>query len=56
MNQGRAETLRRRIEVYRRCLRGCDEAVLVSVYRNEIAKAELELIELEPAETDLDPK
>jgi hypothetical protein len=49
MNQSRAETLRRRIEVYRRCLhdREPSDPILVSVYLSEIAKAELEIAELE---------
>ena len=49
MNQSRAETLRRRIEVYRRCLhdRETSDPTLVSVYLSEIAKAELEIAELE---------
>jgi hypothetical protein len=49
MNQSRAETLRRRIEVYRRCLhdRETSDPTLVSVYLSEIAKAEVEIAELE---------
>jgi hypothetical protein len=44
---GRAETLRRRITVYQRCLREGAAGTLATVYRNEIAKAELELADLE---------
>ena len=44
--EDRVETLRRRIAVYRRCLREGAEGTLAAVYRNEIAKAELELAEL----------
>ena len=41
--EDRAETLRRRIAIYRRCLEEGAEGTLATVYRNEIAKAEAEL-------------
>jgi hypothetical protein len=44
--EDRAETLRRRITVYQRCLREGAAGTLATVYRNQIAKAELELAEL----------
>ena len=46
MQQNRAETLRRRIELYRRLLSKGVKADLVRVYLFEIAEAELELAEL----------
>jgi hypothetical protein len=45
--QDRAETLRRRIAIYRRCLQEGAVGALAAVYRDEIAKAELELADVE---------
>ena len=45
--EDRAETLRRRIAVYQRCLREGAVGTLATVYRSEIAKAEIELADLE---------
>jgi hypothetical protein len=50
--EDRAETLRRRITVYQRCLREGAAGTLATVYRNEIAKAEFELADLEKPEAD----
>ena len=47
MKQGRAETLRRRIEVQQRCLREAADQYPVSVYQSEMLKAEPEVAELE---------
>ena len=47
MDNPRAETLRWRIDVYRRSLCDAAEPTLISIYLSEIAKAELELAELE---------
>lgn len=44
--EDRAETLQRRIAVYRHCLQEGAEGTLATVYLNEIAKAEIELTEL----------
>ena len=46
MQQNRADTLRRRIELYRRLLSKGVNADLARVYLFEIAEAELELAEL----------
>jgi hypothetical protein len=46
MRETRAETLRRRIAFYRRCLERGVNADLVRVYLFEIGEAELELAEL----------
>jgi hypothetical protein len=55
MQQNRADTLRRRIELYRRVLSKGVDANLASVYLFEIGEAELELAELQRSSDDRGP-